>query len=964
MNKVRKDRLIEAIQPASESMQVAFIFAAQLAGEPVDLRAEKSDSGWRFGWRWDLGERGLGDVVKQVLPSLGKLPPIGIEDIKLRSIYAEFFSGKWSKGLSFGIADLSFLYVKGSKTEGKEAATFWGLVHEKPIAIPTSGVVAMLIGKGLTLSDLRVGSVSGFTQDMRSDVVGQLAQARLLLGSEGALPTGLVAGITIGGIGAKPIAVPFVGRTAEKTAESSPAPGSTAKATGGGAPTDSVDSADGTRKWFVVGKTIGPLRLGRVGCEWKDGKIGLLLDSAVDVGGLHFGLTGLCVRLPPSDPKPANLELGLDGIDLSYRGGPISISGSFLKSEISVKGQKTIQYDGMAMIQAANFSITGFGSYASVDGRASLYIFAILHMELGGPPCFRVNGLAAGFGYNRKLTLPPIEEVHNFPLVRAALEANYFGSGPGNSIQAAMGKLQKFIPPSLGDYWFAIGIRFSSFEMIQAFALLSVSFGNDVEIGLMGLAAVAIPKGMEPGKAIAYAELALKVVIKPSEGTIKMEARLTDESYVFYKDCHLTGGFAFYIWFGGPRAGDFVLTLGGYHPKFIRPSHYPVVPRLGINWQVTKEMTITAGMYFALTPSCLMAGGKLSAIYQSSSVKVWFIVYADFLLSWKPFYYLIDIGISLGIEVDLGIISIRIHLGAELHLWGPEFAGLVRIDLTVITITVRFGPDKELPAPLTAKEFVESFLPPPPKQLEASPNNSNVIVTQINSGLIREEKRKNELTKSETVLRVVNAHGLALTTQSLIPVSEFTGLKAQDAATSSPANLGIRSMGKTTLRSSYKVTLNGETDARKNMRILLVKTAVPDALWGASREEGKVPLPEEPKAITLDAWAGIRISFDPIHPQGALPAMAIEKFAYETFPKPIPWNDQLKVAETIAATERKEIWTVMDSVSTQSRNAVLAVLARESPFVLNKADLTELSKAGESYFQADPEISRLGSAFV
>jgi hypothetical protein len=92
--------------------------------------------------------------------------------------------------------------------------------------------------------------------------------------------------------------------------------------------------------------------------------------------------------------------------------------------------------------------------------------------------------------------------------------------------------------------------------------------------------------------------------------------------------------------------------------------------------------------------------------------------------------------------------------------------------------------------------------------------------------------------------------------------------------------------------------------------------------------------------------------------------MALEKFAYETFNKPIPWNDQLKVAETLAENERKEIWTVMDRVSAQSRNAVLAVLARESPFVLNNADLNELSKAGESYFQADPEISRLGSAFV
>jgi len=951
MNKARKERLLEAIQRASESTQLALVCDARLAGEPVDLSAEYGGSGWRLGWRWDLGERKLGDVVRQVLPSLGELPQVGIEDIRLGSIYAECFAGKEYKGLSFAIADLSVLYVKVSK--GSEAATLWGLVHEKPIVIPASGVVATLIGKGLTLSDVRIGSVSGFTPDMRRAVIGQLAQAKLLLDSGG---TGFVAGVAIGGIGAKPIAVPLVGRPAEKTAGNSAPSGSAVKAAGGGPPTAAVDSADGMRKWFVVGKTIGPLRLGRVGGEWKDGKIGLLLDAAVDVGGLHLGLTGLCVRLPPSDPKPANLELTLDGIDLAYRGGPISISGSFLRSEISLKGQKTIQYDGMAMIKAANFGITGFGSYASVDGGASLYIFAILHLELGGPPCFRVNGLAAGFGYNRKLILPPIEEVGNFPLVRAALDPDYLAAGPGSLIQDAMGKLQKFIPPSPGDYWFAIGIRFSSFEMIQAFALLSVSVGNEVEVGLLGLAAVTIPKGIERGKAVAYAELALRVVIKPAEGTIRMEARLTDESYVFCKDCHLTGGFAFYIWFGGPLAGDFVLTLGGYHPKFIPPPHYPIVPRLGINWQVTGEMSITGGMYFALTPSCLMAGGKLCAVYQSSRVKVWFIAYADFLLSWKPFYYLIDMAVSLGVEADLGVFSIRIHLGAELHLWGPEFAGLVQIDLTVLTLTVRFGPDKQPPQALEAKDFVESFLPP---TREGSPDNSSVLATQINSGLIREEK-----TQSGTLLRVVNAHGLALTTQSLIPVSEFTGLKPQDALSASPPELGIRSMGKTALRSSCKVTINGKTEVRENTRTLLVKAAVPDALWGKSREEGKVPLPEAPTAITLQAWAGLRISFDPIHPQGALPAMAIEKFAYETFNKPIPWDDQLLVAGTIAATERKQIWTVMDDVSTQRRDAVLAVLAVESPFDLNKVALDGLAKDGESYFQADPKICRLGEAFV
>ena len=98
-----------------------------------------------------------------------------------------------------------------------------------------------------------------------------------------------------------------------------------------------------------------------------------------------------------------------------------------------------------------------------------------------------------------------------------------------------------------------------------------------------------------------------------------------------------------------------------------------------------------------------MAGGKLSAVYQSSGVRVWFIVYADFLLSWKPFYYSIDIGISLGIEVDLGATSLNIHMGAQLQLWGPEFAGLVQIDLTVILITVRFGQSRR--HPLTARNL-------------------------------------------------------------------------------------------------------------------------------------------------------------------------------------------------------------------------------------------------------------------
>jgi hypothetical protein len=102
-------------------------------------------------------------------------------------------------------------------------------------------------------------------------------------------------------------------------------------------------------------------------------------------------------------------------------------------------------------------------------------------------------------------------------------------------------------------------------------------------------------------------------------------------------------------------------------------------------------------------------------------------------------------------------------------------------------------------------------------------------------------------------------------------------------------------MGKTRLESSYTVTINGITNDRKNVRISPVMARVPESLWGKSAVEGKVSLPAGPDAKSLTVCVGMQISFAPIEPEGALPAMAIEKFAYESFYKTIPWNAALEL---------------------------------------------------------------------
>ena len=130
-------------------------------------------------------------------------------------------------------------------------------------------------------------------------------------------------------------------------------------------------------------------------------------------------------------------------------------------------------------------------------------------------------------------------------------------------------ELCDYFPHRMGKFWFAAGISFTCFTLVDGIAVLAVSFGNGLDINLFGLARMALPR---PGAAIVSIELALLAHFSTSEGVFLIQAQLTDNSWLLYEDVRLTGGFAFAIWWKGPLAGQFVLTMGGYHPDFQVPT--------------------------------------------------------------------------------------------------------------------------------------------------------------------------------------------------------------------------------------------------------------------------------------------------------------------------------------------------------------------------------------------------------
>ncbi|HEX6938866.1 MAG TPA: DUF6603 domain-containing protein [Longimicrobiales bacterium] len=639
---------------------------------------------------------------------------------------------------------------------------------------------------------------------------------------------------------------------------------------------------DGTR-WIDVQRTFGIFSFRRIGVRYDSdgGALFIALDASIALGPVTFSLDGLALGSPLTKFEP---KFHLSGLGLAYAQPPLEIAGALL----AVPGRQlapetAFQYDGVAVVKAENFSLSAIGSYAQlVSGDPSLFVFAQLESPLGGPPAFFVLGLMAGFGFNRSLALPAQDEVQGFPLLVLAQPPAPGQNAPSQDPMKVLdilegrapvkpgGTPRRWIAPSPGDTWLAIGLEFTSFELVRSKALLIAEFGDELSFALLGLSTVQLPVPAEGAPTYAYAELQLDAVLRPTEGFFGLSAVLTPSSFVLTQECRLTGGFAFYLWFGeNEHAGQFVVTLGGYHPAFKRPSYFPTEPRLGINWAVSDRVTIKGGAYFALTPSCAMAGGGLEALYHGGDVRAWFTANADLLVSWRPFFFTARIAVSIGASyrLNLGVChkTVSVSVGASVELWGPPTGGKVRVDLPIVSFTVRFGSSgaSANDAPLPWSDF-SSLLPHPDAVCRITPSD----------GLYKTRESETSSSGKEWIVR---ARRFRFFTQSAIPAGrlrygdaapEPTALAAAPGGGAADGSAGaaalavddgdgtvdVRPMDRTGVVSTHRLRIfrGDETNPVDVSGWTLTprRTNVPASLWGAPPSPF-TQIPDRPSAEVL-----------------------------------------------------------------------------------------------------------------
>lgn len=532
--------------------------------------------------------------------------------------------------------------------------------------------------------------------------------------------------------------------------------------------------------WIDINKTFGPVDLQQIGLNYSGGEATFGFSAGFTVGLFSLYLQGLAITFPmplPGSPAGDTVSFSLAGLGLSFTSGPVTIGGAFL----SVPGKDVTSYYGQVIVQVGMFGFKALGGYTPgyKGNPASFFLYANLNAPLGGIPPLFVTGLAGGLGINRTLILPTLEELptyillpHNAPKQEAT---------PAGTIAAVLPQMEKVFQDEPGQYWVAAGIQFTSFEMIQAFAVLTVAFGVDFQIALIGSASMTLPTG-DPAP-IGYIEIDIMASFSSSSGLMAVQGQLSPASYLFGPFCKLQGGFAFYIWFSGDNRGQFVATLGGYNSAYDPPKDYPKVPRLGINFGLG-GLQITGQSYFALTPAMMMAGISMSAVWSAGPVKAWFDAGFDFLIAWAPFFYTADAYLSLGCSVDLGLFTLNVHAGADLVIWGPSFGGKATVDLDVVSFTIHFGSSAPAVQPVGWAQFKSNFLPadtskprtPSPHAalaMEAAPapeatTVSNIIKASVPSGLVSSDYVG---TTGEVFDWIVDPNQFAIVTNSTVPAN-------------------------------------------------------------------------------------------------------------------------------------------------------------------------------------------------
>jgi hypothetical protein len=439
-------------------------------------------------------------------------------------------------------------------------------------------------------------------------------------------------------------------------------------------PSDRTDRAIG-----LSAVASGEVKLGPVTVRVEGVGVGARLDFPD--GGGNLG--------------PADLDLGFrPPTGLSLRVDSRAVSGAgFLSYD-----PKDESYSGGVDLEFTKLRLSALGLLATrmPDGRKGFSLLVIVNARFPEPiPLglgFRLAGVGGLVGINRAVNVAKLRDGLRTGALSAIL-------APGEAVSGNPGLLLRdlagFFPVTPGRHVFGPTARLTwGLPTVATFDLgLALELPAPYRFIAAGRVRVALPDERKP---IALLNMDAFGVLDTGEGTLALDATLYDSQIAGWQ---LSGDMALRARWSGES--EFVLSVGGFHPRFTPPPGFPALRRVTMALG-DGDVRLRLEAYLALTPNTLQLGARVEVAAQMGDLTADGHFSFDALVRFAPFGFELDLSLAVQVRWKGKLLF---GLTADLHIEGPgrwHVRGKVTIELLFLKATKRFtatfGQSQEVPA--------------------------------------------------------------------------------------------------------------------------------------------------------------------------------------------------------------------------------------------------------------------------
>ncbi|GAB1723692.1 MAG: hypothetical protein GDA65_18300 [Nitrospira sp. CR1.1] len=455
----------------------------------------------------------------------------------------------------------------------------------------------------------------------------------------------------------------------------------------------SFSGSGGLHVALPLQQAIGPLKLDAAHIGIDVGEEGIDTETSVNARLVLGPVTATVERIGVTVALSFQEgNLGLFGLSPSFKpptglGLAITTPGVTGGGFLGFDPQRA-EYSGMVQLELAEtLAIKALGLLTTTlpDGSRGYSLIVILTADGFAPIPVGLGFTLTGIGGLVALHRTVRTDVLREGLKTGTLNAILFPPDPLRNAPQIFSDLRRVFPPTAGRHVVGpmVQLRWGSPTLLTLDLALLVELPAPIRVVVLGRLQVLLPNQTHPLVQIRMDALG---VLDLSAETVSLDATLYDSRILQFT---LTGDMALRAGWG--RQPQFVLAIGGFHPRFAPPPGLPALQRLALQLADGDSLQLRCQAYLAVTSNTVQFGARVDLHAAGGGFSFDGMLGFDAILQLAPVAFEVAVGAALALRYH-GRLLMGISFKGRLA--GPtpwHVEGKASIKLLFFSVSVHFA---------------------------------------------------------------------------------------------------------------------------------------------------------------------------------------------------------------------------------------------------------------------------------